>query len=87
MTASLQAVYLCKTRHGVNLYACIYCSMKADHDGYDSATSCQTEDRYVMAPSVALFTSQTDYSVNPWRFSYCSVENFKSYIAKLDRRG
>lgn len=61
--------------------------MSADHDGYDSAYLCTDTDKYVMAPSVALFTSPGEYTVNPWRFSYCTVSNFIDYVDAMSSNG
>lgn len=68
-----------------NIFCFNYNSMGSEHDGKDSTYSrdCSPDDTYIMAPSVTNFREGDDYSVNPWRFSTCSVNAFKAYVASL----
>ena len=59
-------------------------SLGADHDGEDAAKSCHSPGNYIMAPYIAEFDDETIYSINPWRFSTCSVNAFKSMMKYLN---
>ncbi|XP_052258254.1 uncharacterized protein LOC127862990 isoform X5 [Dreissena polymorpha] len=56
------------------------------HDGersVDVASACSANSKFIMAPIVSSFSSSDAYTVNPWRFSTCSVKQFKNYIKSL----
>jgi hypothetical protein len=61
------------------------CSLGSDHDGETDplASACSPNDLFIMAPSVSTFSPGDAYTVNPWRFSTCSVKQFKKYILSL----
>lgn len=57
------------------------CSFGADHDG--EGNSCDPENEFIMAPSTALFNKSEPYSVNPWKFSSCSIAYFKTFMNQM----
>ncbi|XP_045177053.2 A disintegrin and metalloproteinase with thrombospondin motifs 16-like [Mercenaria mercenaria] len=58
-------------------------NMNATHDGTGWADDCDDDDKYIMAPMVTDFSPDDDYTVNPWRFSQCSIDAFKDYVNKM----
>ncbi|XP_052267678.1 uncharacterized protein LOC127869275 isoform X2 [Dreissena polymorpha] len=63
-------------------------NLGSDHDGEQSdavASACSADSMFIMAPWVSSFQSGDAYTVNPWRFSTCSVKQFKNYIKSLGR--
>ncbi|KAH3712680.1 hypothetical protein DPMN_072433 [Dreissena polymorpha] len=61
-------------------------NLGSDHDGERSvsvASACSADSKFIMAPFVSSFNSSDEYTVNPWRFSTCSVKQFKNYIKSL----
>ncbi|KAL3861394.1 hypothetical protein ACJMK2_007429 [Sinanodonta woodiana] len=51
-------------------------SLGAVHDGEGTAIACRADDGFIMAPSLAVFDTNKEYSHNPWLFSSCSIEAF-----------
>ena len=60
-------------------------SLGASHDGSGSSASCNPGNNYIMMPYVAYFYETDPFNINPWRFSRCSVNAFKTYFASLGR--
>ncbi|KAL4225404.1 hypothetical protein ACF0H5_016094 [Mactra antiquata] len=58
-------------------------NLGSSHDGSSGSSGCLASDEYIMAPMVASFSPGEAYSVNPWRFSPCSVTAFKSYVDSM----
>ncbi|XP_045181277.2 A disintegrin and metalloproteinase with thrombospondin motifs 16-like [Mercenaria mercenaria] len=58
-------------------------NMGASHDGSGTSASCGSDDKYLMAPMVTSFYPGQAYTVNPWRFSQCSIDAFKSYVSSM----
>ncbi|XP_053383936.1 A disintegrin and metalloproteinase with thrombospondin motifs 18-like [Mercenaria mercenaria] len=57
-------------------------NLGADHDGDESSSACKPDDKNIMAPYITSFSSGETYSVNPWRFSTCSVKAFKDFFGR-----
>jgi len=53
-----------------------------DHDGENSARSCREDAKFIMAPSNAAIVDQYDH-MNPFKFSTCSIRQFREYFATL----
>ena len=58
-------------------------SLGASHDGSGSSGGCQADSKYIMAPMVTSFYPNQPYTLNPWRFSQCSIEAFKTYVSSM----
>ncbi|KAH3796737.1 hypothetical protein DPMN_150307 [Dreissena polymorpha] len=61
-------------------------NLGAGHDGDTDdaiAPACSADDSFIMAPFVSSFSRDDAYTVNPWRFSKCSVKQFKKFIQSL----
>ncbi|XP_052249846.1 A disintegrin and metalloproteinase with thrombospondin motifs 7-like [Dreissena polymorpha] len=61
-------------------------NLGAHHDGEKddaTASACPPADKFIMVPAVSSFSPGVAYTVNPWRFSTCSVKQFKNYIQSL----
>ena len=70
----------------ISLYVCFVIfsfSLGADHD--KKSDPCDLHGDFLMAPYVALFNDSSKYSVNPWRFSQCSINAFKKLFGRLGR--
>ncbi|KAL3853995.1 hypothetical protein ACJMK2_013279, partial [Sinanodonta woodiana] len=52
-------------------------SLGALHDGDGIATACDPKDYFIMSPFAKPNGPSEPYSINPWRFSNCSVNSFK----------
>ncbi|KAH3713957.1 hypothetical protein DPMN_073759 [Dreissena polymorpha] len=68
------------------LHLVLTCSLGAHHDGEKddaTASACPPADKFIMVPAVSSFSPGVAYTVNPWRFSTCSVKQFKNYIQSL----
>ena len=61
---------------------CIFYSLGAPHDAGDDQSPCDVNADFVMAPFVPSLSS-TSTTINPWRFSSCSIESFKNYVNSL----
>ncbi|XP_045177373.2 A disintegrin and metalloproteinase with thrombospondin motifs 2-like isoform X2 [Mercenaria mercenaria] len=57
----------------------------AFHDGYASSTECTDKDKFIMAPHPMIFSKNTPYTKNPWRFSQCAINAFKTNMAVKSR--
>ncbi|KAH3869798.1 hypothetical protein DPMN_032969, partial [Dreissena polymorpha] len=61
-------------------------NLGSEHDGDPRdavASACPAHSKFLMAPSVSSFSSGDAYTMNPWRFSTCSIKQFKHYIQAL----
>lgn len=58
-------------------------SLGAEHDGDESARPCPQESMYIMTAYDVPLSEKTKYSLNPYRFSQCSVTAFKTTINAL----
>ncbi|KAK3586287.1 hypothetical protein CHS0354_000172 [Potamilus streckersoni] len=57
-------------------------SLGADHDGFDDAVNCSSEDHFIMASHAPKFTPGMIYTRNPWMFSNCSLASFQKTLVK-----
>ncbi|KAK3588404.1 hypothetical protein CHS0354_013730 [Potamilus streckersoni] len=55
-------------------------NLGADHDEEDDAKACDPNDLFIMSPNETAFVRGKPYSRNPWMFSNCSVEAFKTTL-------
>lgn len=62
---------------------CLSTSLGADHDGEGTSEACDAGDEYIMAPTFADLHPDQEYNPNPWMFSKCSIDAFKTYIQQL----
>ncbi|XP_053393340.1 A disintegrin and metalloproteinase with thrombospondin motifs adt-2-like isoform X2 [Mercenaria mercenaria] len=59
-------------------------NLNASHDGSGTSKDCEAGDKYIMSPWVTQLLSSKNYTVNPWRFSPCSIASFRSYFQSED---
>ncbi|KAL3861675.1 hypothetical protein ACJMK2_007699, partial [Sinanodonta woodiana] len=59
-------------------------NLGAVHDGEGDATDCKAEDQFIMSPALPVSIEGKAYSRNPWLFSNCSVNAFKSTLRDKD---
>ncbi|KAL3856272.1 hypothetical protein ACJMK2_011046, partial [Sinanodonta woodiana] len=59
-------------------------NLGADHDGENRCTACPAEDLYTMSKQFPQFGKSKTFSKNPWLFSTCSVDLFKSTLRQKD---
>ncbi|XP_060604120.1 uncharacterized protein LOC132756985 isoform X2 [Ruditapes philippinarum] len=58
-------------------------NLGADHDGSGSSSDCKPREKFIMAPFITTFRTGEPYSVNPWRFSQCSIDAFKKFFGSV----
>ncbi|XP_053383883.1 uncharacterized protein LOC123535799 isoform X2 [Mercenaria mercenaria] len=57
-------------------------SSGAAHDGYGKAANCSANRKFTMSTYLVL-NPNSPYTVDPWRFSVCSIQSFKEILARL----
>ena len=63
---------------------CMYIfSLGAPHDSGDTDSGCSPNDDYIMQPYVPSVTAGSTH-LEPWRFSNCSIQEFRDYLASLE---
>ncbi|XP_052224657.1 A disintegrin and metalloproteinase with thrombospondin motifs adt-2-like [Dreissena polymorpha] len=65
-------------------------NLGAGHDGntdYTVTAACPASFKFIMTPGVNQIYPGEPFTQNPWRFSPCSVKQFKDFIQSLDKHG
>ncbi|KAH3821880.1 hypothetical protein DPMN_123648 [Dreissena polymorpha] len=65
-------------------------NLGSHHDGnskYELSAGCPDTSKFIMAPTVHQLIRNDAFTQNPWRFSACSVKQFKAFIQSLDNSG
>ncbi|XP_053383934.1 uncharacterized protein LOC123536674 isoform X9 [Mercenaria mercenaria] len=58
-------------------------NLGSPHDGKNEAADCPPSDHFMMDPYLKTFYENTPYTRNPWRFSDCTVNIFKSKLPSV----
>ena len=78
---SVVLFYMYIRRSLKHLFCWLYSSLGAKHDA--DGNSCQLADEYIMAEKTAVFDKTEAYSINPWKFSSCSVNYFRTFLSTM----
>ncbi|XP_052278240.1 uncharacterized membrane protein DDB_G0293934-like [Dreissena polymorpha] len=65
-------------------------NLGAGHDGntdYEVTAACPASSKFIMTSGVNQIYHGEPFTQNPWRFSPCSVKQFKDFIQSLDKDG